>query len=45
MCAVGLLASFVPLGLRGFFVVVARRGVGRLPIFFVVAEAANAGDG
>jgi hypothetical protein len=45
MCAVRSLASIVPLGLRGLFVVVARRGVWRLPVFFVVAGAPDSGDG
>ena len=45
MCAVRSLASLVPLGLRGFFVVVARRRVWRLPVFFVAAGAADAGEG
>ena len=35
MCAVRSLASFIPLGLRGFFAVVARRGVWRLPVFLL----------
>ena len=34
---------FVPLGLRGFFVVVARPGVWRLAVFFVRACAADSG--
>ncbi|MGE5212071.1 MAG: hypothetical protein ACM3NN_00115 [Nitrospirota bacterium] len=34
-----LVASLVLAGLRGFFVVVARRGAWRLPVFFVVADA------
>jgi len=45
MCAVRSLASLVPLGLRGFFAVVARRGVWRLPVFFVAAGASDSGDG
>ena len=44
MCAVRSLASLVPLGLRGFFAVVARRGVWRLPLFFVAAGAADSGE-
>ncbi len=42
MCAV---RSLVSLGFRGFFAVVARRGVGRLPVFFVAAFAADSGEG
>jgi len=45
MCAVRLLASFIPLGLRGFFAVVARRGVWRLPVFFVAAGVSESGEG
>jgi len=45
MCAVRLLASLVPLGLRGFFAVVARRGGWRLPFFFVAAGASDSGAG
>lgn len=45
MCAVRSLVTLVPLGLRGFFVVVARRGVWRLPGFFVAAGAADSGEG
>jgi len=45
MCAVRLLASLVPLGLRGFFAVVARRGDWRLPVFFVAAGASDSGAG
>ena len=41
MCAVCSLASFIPLGLRGFFAVVARGGVWRLPVFFVAAGASD----
>jgi hypothetical protein len=41
MCAV---CSFVSLGFRGFFVVVARRGVWRLPVFFVAAAASDSGE-
>jgi hypothetical protein len=42
MCAVRSLAS---LGFRGFFAVVARRGVWRLPVFFVAAGASDSGEG
>ena len=42
MCAVG---SVVSLGFRGFFAVLARRGVWRLPVFFVVARALDSGEG
>ena len=42
MCAV---RSLVSLGFRGFFAVVARRGVWRLAIFFVVAGASESGEG
>jgi len=42
MCAV---RSLVSLGLRGFSEVVARRGVWRLPVFFVAAFAADCGEG
>jgi hypothetical protein len=45
MCAVCSLASFIPLGLRGFFAVVARRGVWRLPVFFVATGASDSGEG
>ena len=45
MWAVRSLASLVPLGLRGFFAVVARRGVWRLPVFFVAAGASDSGEG
>ena len=45
MCAVRSLVSLVSLGLRGFFAVVARRGVWRLSVFFVVAGAADSGEG
>jgi hypothetical protein len=44
MCAVRSLASFVPLALRGFFAVVARRAVWRLPFFFVATGAADCGE-
>jgi len=45
MCEVCSLASFFPLGLRGFFAVVACRGVWRLPAFFVAAGASESGEG
>jgi hypothetical protein len=45
MRAVRLLASLVALGLRGFFVIVGRRGVWRLPVFFVAAAASDSGKG
>ena len=45
MCAVRSLASLVPLGLRGFFAVVTRRGGWRLPVFFVAADASDSGEG
>ena len=45
ICAVRSLASFVPLGSRGFFGVVARRGVSRLRVFFVAAGEADCGEG
>lgn len=45
MCAVRSLVTLVPLGLRGFFAVVARRGVWRFPGFFVAAGASGAGEG
>jgi hypothetical protein len=45
MCAVPSLASLFSLGLRGFFAVVARRGVWRLPVFFVAAAAPDSGEG
>jgi len=45
MCAVRSLASLVPLGLRGFFAVVARRGVWRLSVFFVAVAASDSGEG
>jgi hypothetical protein len=44
MCAVRSLESLVPLGLRGFFAVVARRGVWRLLAFFVAAGAPESGE-
>ena len=40
MCAV---CSLVSLGFRGFFAAVARRGVWRLPVFFVAASASDSG--
>ncbi len=42
MCAV---CSVVLFGFCGFFPVVARRGVWRLPVFFVAAGAADSGEG
>jgi len=42
MCAV---RSLVCLGFRGFFAVVARRGVWRLPAFLVAAGASDSGEG
>ena len=45
MCAGRSRAYFVPFGLRGFFVAVARRGVWRLLVFFVIAGASNSGEG
>jgi hypothetical protein len=45
MCEVCSLAPFFPLGLRGFFAVVACRGVWRLPAFFVAAGASESGEG
>ncbi len=42
MWAVRSLAS---LSFRGFLVVVARRGVWRLPAFFVAVGAADSGEG
>ena len=45
MCALRSLASFIPLGVRGFFAVVARRGVWRLPGFFVAAGTSVSGEG
>ena len=45
ICAVRSLASLFPLGLRGFFAVVARRGAWRLPVFFVAAGASDSGEG
>jgi hypothetical protein len=45
MCTVRSLVTLVPLGLRGFFAVVARRGVWRLPVFFVATGASDSGEG
>jgi len=45
MCAVRSAVSLVLIGLRGFFGVVARRGVWRFPVFFVAAGAADSGEG
>jgi hypothetical protein len=45
MCAVRSLVTLVPLGLRDFFAVVARRGVRRLAVFFVVPSAPDSGEG
>jgi hypothetical protein len=45
MRAVRSLRFLVPLGLRGFFAVVARRGGWRLPVFFVAAGASDSGEG
>jgi hypothetical protein len=45
MCARRSLAYFVPFGLRGFFVAVARRGVWRLLVFFDIAGPSNSGEG
>ena len=42
MCAVRSLVTLVRLG---FFAVVARRGVWRLPVFFVEAGASESGEG
>ena len=42
MCAV---RSLLSLGFRGLFAVVARRGVWRLPVFFVAAGASDSGEG
>jgi hypothetical protein len=43
MCAVPSLVALDALGLRGFFVVVARRVAWRLAVFFVVAGACESG--
>lgn len=45
MCTGRLFVSPVPPGLRGFLAVVARRGVWRLPVFFVVTGASEPGSG
>jgi hypothetical protein len=45
MCAICSLELFVPLGLRGFFAVIARGGVWRLPAFFVADGAPDSGEG
>ena len=45
MCAVRSVGTLVPLRFRGFFAVVARRDVWRLPVFFVAAGAADFGEG
>lgn len=45
MCTGRLFVSPVPPGLRGFLAVVARRGVWRLPVFFVVTGASESGSG
>jgi hypothetical protein len=45
MCAVRSLVTLVPLGLRGFFAVVVRRGVWRLPVFFVATGAPDSVEG
>jgi len=45
ICAARSVASVVPLGARGFFAVVARLGVWRLPVFFVAAVATDFGEG
>jgi len=42
MCTVRSVLSF---DFRGFFAVVARRGVWRLPVFFVAAGASDSGEG
>jgi hypothetical protein len=42
MCAV---RSLLSLDFCGFFAVVARRGVWRLPVFFVAAGASDSGEG
>jgi hypothetical protein len=43
MRAVRWLVSFVALGLRAFFAVVARLGAWRFPVFFVAAGASKSG--
>ena len=45
MCVVRTLVTVVLLALRGFFVPVARRGVWRLPVFFVATGAPDSGEG
>ena len=45
MCAFRSLVSLFALGLRGFLAVVARRGAWRFPVFFVLAGAADSGNG
>ena len=45
ICAAGSLVTLVPLGFRGFFAVVALRGVLRLPVFSVAAGASDSGEG
>lgn len=37
--------SLVSLGFRVFFAAVARRGVWRLPLFFVAVDASDSGEG
>lgn len=44
ICAGCSVASFILLGLCGFFAVVGRLGVWRLPVFFVLAAARESGD-
>jgi hypothetical protein len=44
MCAVRSVVTLVPLALRGFFAAVARRGVWRLPFFFVATGAPDSGE-
>jgi hypothetical protein len=45
ICAARSVASLVPRGVRGFFPVVARLGVWRLPVFFVATVAPDSGEG
>ena len=45
MCAVRSVGTLVPLRFRGFFAVVARRGVWRLAVFFVATGAPVSGEG
>ena len=45
MCAAGSLTSLVPLRLRGFFAVAARRGILRSGFFFVATGAPDSGEG